>query len=105
MRSRYAAYAKGLVDYVMDTTHPEGPHWQADRAAWARELQAFCAATRFAGLDILDAPEPQGDQATVTFHAHLTRSGRDVGFTERSLFRRVDGRWLYVEGGDQDHAT
>ena len=25
MRSRYSAYNKGLVQYVVDTTHPENP--------------------------------------------------------------------------------
>ena len=73
MRSRYAAYAKGLVAYVQDTTHPFGPHWQSDRAAWAEELAAFCAATRFDGLTIVDAPDPVGDEATVTFRAELTQ--------------------------------
>ena len=40
MRSRYSAYALGLVDYIIDTTLPAGPHWQADRSAWASELQS-----------------------------------------------------------------
>ena len=35
MRSRYTAYAMGLVDYVMDTTAAGSPHRVSDRAAWA----------------------------------------------------------------------
>ena len=98
MRSRYAAYAKGLVRYVMDTTHPDSPHRTLDPTAWATDLQAFSRRTTFERLQILDAPEPDGDEAFVTFRATLTQDGRDVGFTERSRFLRVDGRWLYVDG-------
>ncbi|MCO4773120.1 MAG: zinc chelation protein SecC, partial [Deltaproteobacteria bacterium] len=50
MRSRYAAYAVGAVDYVLATTHPAGPHWRADRAAWARDVRGFCEGTDFEGL-------------------------------------------------------
>ena len=98
MRSRFAAYAKGLVEYIADTTDPAGPHFEADRDTWLGSLTTFCRGTSFDGLDILDAPEPQGDEAFVTFRAHLTQRGRDVSFVERSRFRRVDGRWLYTEG-------
>ena len=98
MRSRYAAYAKGLVDYILDTTDPSGPQARPDRAAWREEVRAFCAATRFEGLRILGAPEPHGDEGFVTFEAKLSRDGADVSFTERSRFVRVEGRWLYRDG-------
>jgi SEC-C motif-containing protein len=98
MRSRYAAYAKGLVDYVIDTTDPAGPHFERDREAWAAALRAYCEHTRFDGLDILEAAEPDGDVGFVTFRARITQGGRDATFEERSRFRRVDGRWLYAEG-------
>lgn len=98
MRSRFAAYAKGLVDYVVETTDPEGPQWEPDRAGWRERIAAFCAATRFVGLAILDAPPPSGDEGFVTFRAVLTQGGRDATFTERSRFLRVDGRWRYHSG-------
>ena len=98
MRSRYCAYALGLTDYIQRTTDPSGPHHRHDTEAWTAELQAFSTGTRFTGLDILEAPEPDGDEGTVTFHAGLCRDGRDVGFAERSRFYRVDGHWLYHDG-------
>lgn len=105
MRSRFAAYALGLVDYVVATTDPAGPQWQADRAAWEASIRAFATATRFDGLRILDAPEtaPASDEGHVTFRAALTAGGRDVGFTERSRFTRApraDGQlaWRYHSG-------
>ncbi|MBT3222361.1 MAG: hypothetical protein HN348_25080 [Proteobacteria bacterium] len=98
MRSRYAAYAKGLTDYIMATTDREGPHWRSDRDEWSAEIEAFCNQTKFEGLTILDAPPPKGDSATVTFRTTLSRNGQDKGFTEKSLFRQFNGRWHYVKG-------
>ena len=98
MRSRYTAYAMGLVDYVMDTTAAGSPHRVSDRAAWAADLLPFCEQTRFAGLSIVEAPAPQGDEAFVTFRAELYAGGRDASFTERSRFVREGERWMYDQG-------
>jgi SEC-C motif-containing protein len=102
MRSRYAAYAKGLADYIISTTDPEGSQWQENTARWAEEITAFSQRTQFKGLVIVDAPTPTGDIGQVTFQALLVRGGEDVGFTEVSAFRRHQGRWLYV---DAAHTT
>ena len=96
MRSRYAAYALGLVEYLMQTTHPDSPHRGGE--GWAEELRVFCEGTRFDGLEILATSEADGDQGTVTFTATLRQGERDVRFTERSTFLRVEGQWLYVDG-------
>jgi SEC-C motif-containing protein len=90
MRSRYAAYALNNVEYIIATTHPDSPHYSSDREAWRREIETFCKETTFAGLDIL-AVEPD----TVTFRATLFQNARDVSFTERSLFKQYNGRWMY----------
>lgn len=90
MRSRFSAYATGLVDYIIDTTDPDGPQWVQDRAAWAVQISAFSTATRFAGLRIEHA-----DEDTVRFHATLEQGGKDASFSEHSQFVHRDGRWLY----------
>ena len=97
MRSRYAAYALGLVDYVIDTTDPEGPQAQPDRRAWTADVAAFSRGTRFVGLDVLGAGQ-DADAGWVRFRATLEQGGRDASFTERSAFVRRGGRWLYVSG-------
>lgn len=96
MRSRYAAYALTLPDYLIATTHPDSPHWETDQGTWRRGLQQFSRETKFVGLTILQATET-GDTATVTFSAALTQNGRDASIFEQSLFERVNGRWLYVK--------
>lgn len=100
MRSRYAAYALGEVDYVLDTTHPGGPQFRQDRDAWREDVRGFCQDTRFEGLEVLDERE-QGDLGWVTFHARLSQAGEDVSFRERSRFERTDGRWLYHSAEDR----
>ena len=96
MRSRYAAYAVGDVDYIIATTDPEGPQFQSDRAAWSRSIAAFSTATRFERLEIRSSSPIVDERGEVEFVAGLSREGEDVSFVERSAFVRRDGRWLYV---------
>jgi SEC-C motif-containing protein len=102
MRSRYAAYARGEVDYVLDTTDPDGPAWEGPPRAslerWRAELVRFCRATRFAGLEILEAPTPTPGQGSVTFRARLSQGGMDASFAERSRFVHRGGNWRYHAG-------
>jgi SEC-C motif domain protein len=93
MRSRYSAYALDRIDYIMQTTHPDGPRFNADTVKWRRDLEAFARGTRFAGLQILAT---EGD--TVTFRATLFEGSHDVSFTECSLFEQHEGRWKYFSG-------
>lgn len=96
MRSRYAAYAVGDVDYVMATTDPEGPVFRQDRAAWADDLRLFARLTTFERLGIREVSPITDEHGEVRFFAQLRRGGDDVSFEERSLFRHSGGRWYYV---------
>jgi SEC-C motif-containing protein len=84
-----------LVDYVLKTTHPDGPHH--GRYGQREELEAFCTNTDFDGLQILDA-STEDERGEVLFEATLRQQGRDASFGERSVFYKVDGRWLYHSG-------
>lgn len=96
MRSRYAAYASGLVDYILDTTAP-GPQFVEDRDIWRDQVRSFCRHTVFLRLQVTEHVE-EADRAFVTFYATLEQAGRDVSIGERSRFVRVDGRWCYHSG-------
>ncbi|GAB5411342.1 MAG: YchJ family metal-binding protein [Chlamydiales bacterium] len=97
MRSRYAAYAKNLSKYIIDTTHPENPHYNSNVEAWEKSISEFCEAFTFTGLDIIDFQEGRVS-ATVTFVAHIVKDGCDHSFKERSFFEIVGGKWLYLKG-------
>ena len=97
MRSRFAAYAVGAISHLVDSTHPDGPHFKPDRVQWEAELRAFSRAISFDGLVIHETGE-DGVEGFVDFTARLSQDGEDRSFRERSRFLRVDGRWLYHLG-------
>lgn len=97
MRSRYAAYALGLADYIIHTTHPKNPGYQKNFEKWKKEIEAFSFHTTFTGLEISDFKEDE-DNATVTFHATLHHGDSDASFTEKSRFLKENGKWLYLDG-------
>ena len=97
MRSRYAAYAMGKVNYIMRTTHPNGRRGKTDKEAWRQSLKQFCQITGFMGLQIFAEETLSEYRATVTFRAILIQDGRDASFAECSLFEKKNGRWMYLE--------
>lgn len=90
MRSRYSAYALDLIDYIMQTTDPEGPMFEGDTEVWKKHLHDFARNTEFNDLQILDDTDD-----TVTFHATLKTNGKDSSFTEKSRFVMKGGKWYY----------
>jgi SEC-C motif-containing protein len=89
MRSRYSGYALKKIDYIIETTHPILRKSSKNR----EEIAKFSDETSFDGLDILEAEDDN-----VTLRAHLSRNGKDISFTEKSHFEKVDGKWKYHSG-------
>ena len=94
MRSRYSAFARSEVDYLL-ATHPE-PDVPAQQRR--RELERSCRQTRWLGLTVLSVSAgSSGDlEGTVQFEARY----RGGVLKETSLFARRGGDpagdWLYV---------
>ncbi len=97
MRSRYAAYALHLADYIMRTTHPANPGYYSDATRWKKEILNSYQSTQFYGLQIIDFIDGK-KEAFVTFTALLKNNGHDTSFTEKSRFLKMDGQWLYESG-------
>ena len=95
MRSRYTAFVKSAIDYLI-ATHDPSTRSTVDRAAitqWARD-------THWRGLEIV-ATERGGegdDEGVVEFIARGVTNGRPFAQRERSRFRRLDGVWYYLDG-------
>jgi len=95
MRSRYTAFVRSAIDYLIET-HDASTRKVADRASltrWARD-------NGWLGLEIV-ATERGGetdDDGIVEFIARGVTRGQPFMQRERSRFRRVDGRWYYVDG-------
>jgi SEC-C motif-containing protein len=95
MRSRYTAYVTGEIDYLVET-HDPATRASLDRdsiAAWSRE-------TEWLGLEIVATEYGAASDArgVVEFIARGTTRGKPFAQRERSRFRKVDGRWVYVDG-------
>ena len=94
MRSRYSAYVKGTIDYIFET-HDPASREELDREAseqWSRESE-------WLGLEILGTRRggPDDDEGDVEFIARGKSRGKEFAHHERSRFRRVEGRWYYVD--------
>ena len=94
MRSRYSAFARGEIDYLL-ATHPE-PDVPAQQRR--NSLEQSCRQARWLGLTVLSVSEggPRDLEGTVKFEARY----RGGVLKETSLFQRrggvEDGPWLYV---------
>lgn len=124
MRSRYAAFALGDVDYLDRTQHPDHVDQQRAPEERRRSLRAFCRSARFPGLTILDATTSTdgtdgadgtdgmhdtgahgAEEAFVLFHARVFIGRTDRSFLECSRFRRhpaATGGWRYLDGELED---
>ncbi len=97
MRSRYSAYARGLAQYIIETTHSESPYFLVNKKQWLSDILAFCKQISFDALEILETKN--GDpEAFVTFVAYLSKDGKDLTFTEKSRFLKQGHAWKYVDG-------
>jgi SEC-C motif-containing protein len=94
MRSRYSAFALALADYLQ-ATH-DVPATEEGR----RELDAAARSVVWLGLTVhrVERGGPDDDEGFVEFTARSLDGGQVVELHERSRFRRVAARWLYVDG-------
>jgi len=97
MRSRYAAFALGLGDYLVDTMATTHPDRTVSRDELSRELATSRTSQRFLGLQILHT-SAEGGEGVVLFHARIFERGADCSFAELSRFVREDGAWRYASG-------
>jgi SEC-C motif-containing protein len=95
MRSRYSAYVKQNIDYLVETHMPErrddldipGTKEWAENADWL-------------GLEIIRCEEggPDDETGLVEFKARYSQDGEEITHHEVSNFRKTDGRWYFEEG-------
>lgn len=93
MRSRYSAYALGLIEYIMATTHPNNPDASIALADWQTSIADFADSTQFLGLTILEFVDGE-KEAFVTFEARFDHTT----MKEKSRFYKINGKWLYHSG-------
>ena len=92
MRSRYAAYATGNLDYIAATC--AGP---AAHAFNRKEAEIAQMGTNWLGLEITGTRKGrEADiEGKVSFIARYRHDGKEGAQSETSQFRRVNGAWFY----------
>lgn len=93
MRSRYSAYAKGAVEYIVSTcSETEGIDMDSTRR-WSQRSQ-------WLGLTIhsTDKGSPQDSEGMVEFSAAYILDGMREVHREKARFERIEGLWRYAEG-------
>ena len=86
MRSRYSAYALGLINYLLATWHPS-------TAPGELELPPV----KWIDLEVRHS-EASGEAGIVEFVARCRVNGRAQRLHETSRFVRQEGRWFYIDG-------
>ena len=94
MRSRYTAFCRGDIDYLIATLHPDCRS-ESGRTELAKSINN----TQWLGLTILNSDKGKKNDASgyVEFEAiyQLDKPGQ---LHERSKFIKLEGKWFYVEG-------
>ncbi|MBV5298904.1 MAG: YchJ family protein [Rhodoferax sp.] len=90
MRSRYSAYAQGLIGYLLATWHPS-----------TAPGELALSPVKWLGLEVRQV-QAVGDAGVVEFVARYRDGGHGVRLHEISRFVREDGRWLYIDGQMQE---
>jgi len=88
MRSRYTAFVRGNVPYLLAT-------WHSSQRPAVLTLEA---GAKWLGLDIKQHRITGEHNAEVEFVARFRVGGKAIRQHERSRFVREDGRWYYVDG-------
>jgi SEC-C motif domain protein len=102
MRSRYTAYSKGYVDYLIATLHPKSRQ-KNERLTLLESIQN----TQWIRLTIIKTQKGQAQdkRGVVEFVAlyqpaqkGVSKPDRANQLHERSRFVKEDGQWFYVDG-------
>ena len=89
MRSRYSAFVRDDLGYLLAT-------WHASTRPAA--LEPNPPGLKWLGLAVRRHTVIDADHATVEFVARHKLAGRAERLHELSRFVREDGRWFYVDG-------
>ncbi len=95
MRSRYSAFAKSEIDYIVNTIHPK------NRASADEEGARNWSETSFwRGLEVLEVKGggEEDTEGSVEFIAAYTQEGHEEDHHELATFEKVDGTWYFVDG-------
>lgn len=95
MRSRYTAFTKGKVDYILKT-HEAGTRPAKER----NKMLKWMNAVEWLGLAILSTEKglKNDNSGMVEFRAIFIENGFTQALHEKSVFVKHKGAWMYANG-------
>jgi SEC-C motif-containing protein len=95
MRSRYCAYAMGVIDYLFKTSGP-----RLRKEFDAESSRKWAESATWKGMEIVKAEGgSEGDTAgTVEFIAHYAVKENDFDHHELATFEKIDNKWFFMDG-------
>jgi SEC-C motif-containing protein len=95
MRARYAAFATGAIDFLLESHHPD-----TVKAVSRVGIEAWSRGTEWLGLTIVDTAlgGEEDETGVVEFTARFKMKGHVETHRERSRFGKLDGRWYFIDG-------
>ncbi len=100
MRSRYSAYAKGEVSFLIQSVHPRKRHSMEEK-----NIRAWSENSKWHGLEILSTEKGglEETEGIVEFIAHYSQGENKVDHHEKAEFRKEDENWYFVDGKVAGH--
>jgi SEC-C motif-containing protein len=105
MRSRYSAYAKREVDYIVNTCSPNG---KKEEKIDVKETRAWAEKSTWLGLTIVNVDKGGADdeEGVVEFKALFEQDGARQTHHERAFFEKISEKvagsiidhWYYARG-------
>jgi SEC-C motif-containing protein len=95
MRSRYTAFTKGKVDYIFKTHQTNNPSTKERNS-----LLKWMNSVEWLGLAIIQTEKGQKEDewGWVEFRAIYIENQAMESLHEKSFFKRLKGRWIYISG-------
>lgn len=99
MRSRYTAFVKVNVEYLMRTQYKAGRSSKEKNKIkrWAQSVQWLDLA-----IKSVSGGTEYDETGVVTFRAFYIENGHYENLYEESHFKKIDGKWMYTNGIDMN---
>lgn len=96
MKSRYSAYTKADINYLMRSNHSQTRPASNER----KSIKQWTESVRWMQLIIVNTwnGTSKDKEGHVEFKAMYFENGKIQQIHEKSLFHRENGKWVYVSG-------
>jgi SEC-C motif-containing protein len=94
LRSRYTAFTRGDVDYILDTHHPK-----TRNEVKREEIEEWSKGSEWLGLKIVqkEAGQASDETGTIVFCAAYKAQDKVEEHWEQSLFEKDKGEWKFLD--------